>query len=89
MTQMKTRFALPLLGALALFAASVTASPASARYYGYAPQGGGGAGPYALQCRRYANFVQSQHCTDLVHLGYYRHRYSYYRHHHDHHHYYG
>jgi hypothetical protein len=76
---MHNRLILPALAALALLAAN----PASAQFYSrysYAPQGGGGAGPYALQCRRFANFNQREHCTTLAMERYHwRHHRRYYR----------
>jgi hypothetical protein len=90
---MKLRIMLPAIMALTLFAAAPASADIYARY-AYAPQGGGGAGPYAPSCRGYKNFNQRQRCTTLRGL-YYRHHYyrrhyyrRHYHHHYYHHHYY-
>jgi len=76
---MTMRILLPAVAALTL----LSAAPASAQYapyWGYAPQGGGGAGPYALQCQRFHNYNQREECTEMAMAGRYygyRGRYGY------------
>jgi len=70
---MKAKLLLPAIASLALLAA-VPASAQTFARFGYDPQGGGGAGPYALSCRRFANFNQRQHCTQMVMQRHYRYR---------------
>jgi hypothetical protein len=84
MMHMKMRFLLPAVAALTLLIASPASAQIYARY-GYAPQGGGGAGPYALQCRGYRNFQQRQRCTTLSRMRWH-HRHHYRHHHRRHHH---
>jgi hypothetical protein len=58
---MTTRILLPAITALTLCAAG----PASAGPFGH-QQGGGGAGPYTLNCKVYENFHQRQRCTQIT-----------------------
>ena len=68
---MNMRLVPPAIAALTLLAAAPASAQTHSRHSAYALQGGGGAGPYTLQSRRFANFNQRERCTQLTMERYY------------------